>query len=98
MKSKLNMTIAAITPAAIVGVYGQSTYSGFVEESSGGPVDAMMDDEGCVGLSDMQALEVCVDGSECIAMSSRSRIIEVDEIIRWCCVHGKKPWRTSLCI
>ena len=40
------MTIAAITPPAIVGVYGQSTYVGAAEESSAGPVVDMVGEEG----------------------------------------------------
>lgn len=53
MNKRMNMTIAAMTPAAMVGVYGQSTYSGTAEESSavddilrwrlcGGSVDAFV--------------------------------------------------------
>jgi hypothetical protein len=37
------MTMAAITPPAMVGVYGHSTYAGTAEESSAGPVVDMLD-------------------------------------------------------
>ena len=36
MKNSMNITTAAMAPAAMVGVYGQSTYSGTAEESSAG--------------------------------------------------------------
>jgi hypothetical protein len=45
MKSKMNMTMAAIIPPAIEGVYGQSMYSGTAEESSAGLVVDMVDGE-----------------------------------------------------
>jgi hypothetical protein len=35
MKNSMNITTAEMAPAAMVGVYGQSTYSG--TESSAGP-------------------------------------------------------------
>ena len=37
MKNSMNMITAVMAPAAIVGVYGQSTYSGIAFESSTGP-------------------------------------------------------------
>jgi hypothetical protein len=42
MKKRMNMTMAAMMPAAMVGVYGQSTYSGL---SLGDSVDDMVDGE-----------------------------------------------------
>ena len=53
MKSRTNMTIAAITPPAIEGVYGQRMYSGTAEESSAGPVEGMVGCEGFVVLRDL---------------------------------------------
>jgi hypothetical protein len=37
MKNSMNITTAAMAPAAMVGVYGQSTYSGIACESSADP-------------------------------------------------------------
>jgi len=37
MKNSMNMITAVMAPAAMVGVYGQSTYSGIAFESSTGP-------------------------------------------------------------
>jgi hypothetical protein len=42
MKKRMNMTIAVMIPAAMVGVYGQSTYSGLPFGDSG---DDMVDGE-----------------------------------------------------
>jgi hypothetical protein len=39
MKSKTNIMIAAMTPPAMDGVYGHSTYAGIAEESSAALAD-----------------------------------------------------------
>jgi hypothetical protein len=42
MKSKTNMIVAAMTPPAMDGVYGHSTYFGTAEESSARPMIDMV--------------------------------------------------------